>query len=171
MCKSNTVFTPALFFMMPCLREKSSLDFLFQTKGGAWPVTTGQESNSCGIVKSSFQSVRKTWPGLPSESSCVNRGMCQKQPGTRPLHHCQYRHELETHKIQAYLNFISQRIWFPVPSVGSSHTFFFLTVFKIHQSLKPLSSGPVKTFDESVYSVGIFGNEVYRASLTSSYLF
>ena len=63
---------------------KSSMDFLLQTKERAWTVITGQESNSHGIMTSSFMSINKTLPGLPSERSCVKNVLGQSHPGSTP---------------------------------------------------------------------------------------
>lgn len=72
MCKSNTVFTPALLFHDALFKRKSSLNFLLQTKEKARTVITDQESNSYGTMKSSRKSIKKTFLGLPVERCCVN---------------------------------------------------------------------------------------------------
>ena len=71
-----------LFFF----KWKSSMDFLLQTKERARTVITGQESNSHGIMTSSFMSINKTLPGLPSERSCVKNVLGQSHPGSTPLY-------------------------------------------------------------------------------------
>lgn len=81
MCKSNIVFTPALFFYDAMFQEKSSLAFLLPSKQRLWTIVTGQEASVNGIMKSSFAFIEKPLSAFPADRGHAKVVLCQSHLG------------------------------------------------------------------------------------------